>query len=592
MLSNRTSTYTAQHVLKKNKAAPPYNPDQMLTDRAAYITYLESQLDNVSSACLTASTFNERIEQNATSSALMEEKLLNVARLVKCTQTFSEEQEGAFKRAFQTVSARVKKVEDVLCDTLYGDDKSGSGVVSNLDLSVLDAKFRAWSAEQEDKLAARVDKLSERFDSRVASIAQGAVEEMVEARFKETDGQIGALEGALEQRVAMAEQKVMSESARLASAVEEVAEQAASKEELHRSVECIQMLETMNHSFRDTLERMGGGSEGAAGNGPAERRVGFVEQRMGALATDLQDIKHFLGLKKEGGGKGGGSEGGGAATEGAATATPEARLSGGLSTEIEGVVRQTVAAALKESLGEELLEAARSEGGRSEGGGSTKHEEEVRDLKGHFLHLQAEVRENRDKTSQIHDAVAELKRYLKPLAKASKDSHSEASALRALAAGGVETEKKKKKVVPKRSASASMSASASPSLSGGLSARSGTTSGSVGSLRSAASKLMAAGSAKKVVKKKAAPPAPAEAPAPAKKLKKAVKKATKASSLAPSTPSGGGAPPRRSRTATTTPSSAKTSKSTGSSSLAASTQARRAKLHDLYAQLHTLERQL
>ena len=86
------------------------------------------------------------------------------------------------------------------------------------------------------------------------------------------------------------------------------------------------------------------------------------------------------------------------------------------------------------------------------------------------------MRENRDKTSQIHEAVAELKRYLKPLAKASKDSHSEASALRALAAGGVETEKKKK-VVPKRSASASMSASASPSLSGGLSARSGTTSG-------------------------------------------------------------------------------------------------------------------
>ena len=37
-------------------------PDHLLTDRAAYISYLESQLEHVTSACMTVASFEERLE--------------------------------------------------------------------------------------------------------------------------------------------------------------------------------------------------------------------------------------------------------------------------------------------------------------------------------------------------------------------------------------------------------------------------------------------------------------------------------------------------------------------------------------------------
>ncbi|KAK9847602.1 hypothetical protein WJX84_005382 [Apatococcus fuscideae] len=46
-------------------------PDHLLTDRAAYISYLESQLEHVTSACMTVSSFEERLEAaTATSRSL------------------------------------------------------------------------------------------------------------------------------------------------------------------------------------------------------------------------------------------------------------------------------------------------------------------------------------------------------------------------------------------------------------------------------------------------------------------------------------------------------------------------------------------
>lgn len=51
------------------------HPDKLLTDRSTYIGYLESQLERVTSACLTVHSFDQRIETVASSARLLEEKV-------------------------------------------------------------------------------------------------------------------------------------------------------------------------------------------------------------------------------------------------------------------------------------------------------------------------------------------------------------------------------------------------------------------------------------------------------------------------------------------------------------------------------------
>ena len=51
------------------------HPDKLLTDRSTYIGYLESQLERVTSACLTVQSFDQRIETVTTSARLLEEKV-------------------------------------------------------------------------------------------------------------------------------------------------------------------------------------------------------------------------------------------------------------------------------------------------------------------------------------------------------------------------------------------------------------------------------------------------------------------------------------------------------------------------------------
>ena len=66
---------------RRRPAPPPRalpqgaTPDQLLTDRSSYITYLESQLERVSAACLTVSSFDERIEQAASSVAALQKQV-------------------------------------------------------------------------------------------------------------------------------------------------------------------------------------------------------------------------------------------------------------------------------------------------------------------------------------------------------------------------------------------------------------------------------------------------------------------------------------------------------------------------------------
>ena len=58
-----------------SQGAENIHPDKLLTDRSTYIGYLESQLERVTSACLTVQSFDQRIETVASSARLLEEKV-------------------------------------------------------------------------------------------------------------------------------------------------------------------------------------------------------------------------------------------------------------------------------------------------------------------------------------------------------------------------------------------------------------------------------------------------------------------------------------------------------------------------------------
>merc|ERR1711969_224509 len=80
---------------------PLLEKERLLTDRAAYISYLEVQLERVSAACMTAQGFSDRIEQQQAQLTTAEEKIVNSTRLVKLAMSYIEQQGADFDRAVQ-----------------------------------------------------------------------------------------------------------------------------------------------------------------------------------------------------------------------------------------------------------------------------------------------------------------------------------------------------------------------------------------------------------------------------------------------------------------------------------------------------------
>lgn len=71
----------------------------------------QSQLERVSAACLTVTSFDERLEQAVSAIRCLEEKMLNLARLVAVTQQFAEQQEAAQRESATEIQRRLRSVE-------------------------------------------------------------------------------------------------------------------------------------------------------------------------------------------------------------------------------------------------------------------------------------------------------------------------------------------------------------------------------------------------------------------------------------------------------------------------------------------------
>ncbi|OMJ82175.1 hypothetical protein SteCoe_17194 [Stentor coeruleus] len=66
---------------------------KLMTDKQAYISFLEVQLERVTQTVLATQGFNDRIEALQTQVNSSEEKIINLTRLVKLQQTYAESQE-------------------------------------------------------------------------------------------------------------------------------------------------------------------------------------------------------------------------------------------------------------------------------------------------------------------------------------------------------------------------------------------------------------------------------------------------------------------------------------------------------------------
>lgn len=96
--------------------APLPSPDRLLTDRGSYIAYLESQLERVSASCLTVQSFDERLEQAVSAIRCLEDKTLNLARLVGVAQQYAEQQDAAAREAQGELRRRLGSVEARLAE--------------------------------------------------------------------------------------------------------------------------------------------------------------------------------------------------------------------------------------------------------------------------------------------------------------------------------------------------------------------------------------------------------------------------------------------------------------------------------------------
>ena len=208
MLASNDNSYMKEYVRRQRvRATRDVNGrpggvagEKLLTDRGEYIRFLESQLDAVTQACLTAQSFDERILSLGAASVAHDEKILNLARLIKCSQGVAEEQEAAYRAALDRVHRRVAECERAARETaetenrkilaarallakkglVGGAEPAGADGTSRdtptaaLDVGVLDAQFRTWAEAHERatdaKLLAAENRLAARVDAAVADV--------------------------------------------------------------------------------------------------------------------------------------------------------------------------------------------------------------------------------------------------------------------------------------------------------------------------------------------------------------------------------------------------------------------------------------
>lgn len=83
--------YMRSTALHKHVPGGPSNAKALLTDRNAYISFLEVQLERVSAACLTTQTFEKRMLAVENTQLVADEKLSSLSKVLRLNQEYVEQ---------------------------------------------------------------------------------------------------------------------------------------------------------------------------------------------------------------------------------------------------------------------------------------------------------------------------------------------------------------------------------------------------------------------------------------------------------------------------------------------------------------------
>ena len=111
MLLNHSGSYYEDYKRSKSvksSVSTDASNERLLTDRSAYISFLEVQLERVSAACLTSQGFSERIEQVHAEVIALREKSNNISKTVTSTQGFCDAQSEQSSQHLNEINQKIK----------------------------------------------------------------------------------------------------------------------------------------------------------------------------------------------------------------------------------------------------------------------------------------------------------------------------------------------------------------------------------------------------------------------------------------------------------------------------------------------------
>ena len=181
MIDPNQKGYYEDYLRKQNTTRAMVDPPVLLTDRSAYVNFLEVQLERVSSACMNVAAYDQRFNDMQNLIVALEERCANTTKLVslaqKCTEEVRGEMDSKIDSLVGNVSDENKKLKEAL-SVVAG--RISDAEITLADYSVLpsrlgNAEARISEAEETARNAA-LQSLEE------AAVANNRLEELESGR--------------------------------------------------------------------------------------------------------------------------------------------------------------------------------------------------------------------------------------------------------------------------------------------------------------------------------------------------------------------------------------------------------------------------
>ncbi|RYH05568.1 hypothetical protein EON65_44360, partial [archaeon] len=114
MLLSGSRSYYDDYLRKKGSGRTLHDPASLLTDRGAYVNFLEVQLERVSAACLNVQSFEERFNDTQTMLRTVEQRIGANTKLITLSQQCTEEVRAETHQRFDHFIKDVNEIKNSL----------------------------------------------------------------------------------------------------------------------------------------------------------------------------------------------------------------------------------------------------------------------------------------------------------------------------------------------------------------------------------------------------------------------------------------------------------------------------------------------